>query len=379
MKKFFNIIPAICIGILILSACVRPSDSNDNVSMVIGTYTDTGSHGIYSYSFDQQIGKFRVLDSLKAVNPSYLIFSQTGQNIYAANEVEDSQAGVSSISFDKTTGGMTLLNGEPTGVGSPCYLATNGKIVVTANYSGGSVSVFPIDSTGKLKPASQTFYGGMGGPDSTRQEAPHVHCVIFTPEGKYLLASDFSADRILFYEVFNEGDSIQPAMDENGEQKFVKVNPDSGPRHMIFDKSGRHAYVIGELSGDVTVFDYDNGNLTVRQVVEGDPYKGRGSADIHLSPDGRFLYTTNRLKGDGIATFAVDQSTGELTPKAYQLTGPHPRNFNITPNGKYLLVACRDNNTIEVFQRNEETGILIRTDTKISVPKPVCIQFEPEN
>lgn len=370
MKKLF--FTAILMSLL---SCSKHSSTSAYVAMVVGTYTDTGSNGVYSLVFDQENGTFTILDSIKAINPSYVIFSEDGSKLYCVNEVENNEAGVSAIDFDKTTGGFAYINGEPTGSGAPCYLSTNGKLLVAANYGGGSMAVFPLSSEGNILPIDTLYYGSMGGPDSIRQEAPHVHCAEFSVDGKYLYASDFSADRILCFEVVNDGTKIVPMIDESGEQISIPVVPDYGPRHIIFDKNGKHAYVIGELSGFITVFDYQDGKLIQKQVVDGDPYDGRGSADIHLSPDGRFLYTSNRLKGDGITVFSVDDQTGELTEKGYQLTGPHPRHFNITPNGKYMLVACRDSNEIEVYQRDIDTGLLSPTENKINILKPVCVQF----
>lgn len=362
---------------LCLCSCTKLPPANDDVSMVIGTYTDSGSYGIYSVSFDQETGTYTMLDSIKAVNPSYLIFSADSTIIYAVNEVDDNQGGVSSIKYDKANGTFNLLNGTATGSGAPCYLATNGRILATANYGGGSLTVFPIAENGTVLPVDTLYVGSVGGPDSTRQESPHVHCVEFTPDGKYLFASDFSADRLLAFEVVEEGHKLIPLLNEKGDQVVVPVESDYGPRHIIFDESGKHAYVIGELSGKVTVFDYNDGRLTQKQIIDGDPYDGRGSSDIHLSPDGRYLYTSNRLKGDGINIFEVNTETGELTQAGYQLTGPHPRHFNITPNGKWMLVACRDSNEIEVYAIDKKTGLLSPTDTRITIPKPVCVQFLP--
>ena len=367
MKKILFLLLAVSV-----LSCAKKSDP---VLMLVGTYTNTGSQGIYSYSFDQENGVYRLLDSIKAVNPSFLVFSADSSKIYSVNEIDDSIGAVSAFVFDKSTGAFSEINSVPTTAGAPCYIATNGKIVVTANYGGGSLTVFPLTDDGSLLPLDTLYAGAIGGPDSTRQEAPHVHCVEFSPDGNYLFASDFSADRILCFEVTDAGKKIIPLLGEDGEQVTVPVQSDYGPRHILFDHSGKHAYVIGELSGLITVFDYDNGTLTEKQVVDIDPYDGRGSADIHFSPDGRLLYASNRLRGDGISVSKVDETTGTLSASGYILTGRHPRHFNITPNGKFLLVACRDINEIQVFTLDPSNGLPERTDETISVPAPVCVQF----
>ena len=366
-----------CVFILcsLISCGGKVEQSSDQISMIVGTYTGTGSEGIYSLSFDQENGNFRMLDSLKAVNPSYLIFNSEENIIYTVNEVENDEAGLSAVGFDKSNGKLTLINGVATDSGAPCYIATNGNIVATANYGGGSLTLFPLAMDGRLLPRDTIIYGNIGGPDSTRQETPHVHCVEFTPDGNYLLATDFSADRLMVFKISDDGKQLECVENENGDSYTVPVMSDYGPRHIIFDKTGKHAYVIGELSGMITLFDYQDETLVSKQVIDADPYDGRGSADIHLSPDGQFLYASNRLKGDGISIFAVNPDSGELSEIGYQLTGKHPRHFNITPNGKYLLVACRDNDNIEIFLRNPETGLLSDTGRRINIPMPVCVQF----
>ena len=211
------------------------------------------------------------------------------------------------------------------------------------------------------------FLGTTGGPDLTRQDMPHVHCACFTPDGKYALATDFSADRILSYRLIGQ------KVIANGVASSVSA--DSGPRHLIFSKDGRFAYLMSELSGKVTLFRYAEGRLERLQEIVSDSVGARGGADIHLSPDGRFLYSSNRLKAEGIAIFAVDTQTGLLTRIGDQPTAAHPRQFNITPNGQYLLCCCRDSDKIQVFRRDMQTGLLTDTHKDIPVSKAVCVQF----
>ena len=151
----------------------------------------------------------------------------------------------------------------------------------------------------------------------------------------------------------------------------------SGPRHLTFAPNGNYAYLINELSGTVIAFEYKDGNLKEIQTIAADTVGAKGSGDIHISPDGKFLYASNRLKADGIAIFRIDSENGKLTKTGYQLTGVHPRNFIITPNGKYLLVACRDSNAIQVYERDADTGLLTDIQKDIKVDKPVYIKFVP--
>lgn len=371
MKK--SIIAILCAAML--AACTETESESRKLTIIAGTYTDTGSAGIYSLCFDTETGEAALIDSCRIANPSYLTISDDGTRIYAVSELEEGGGGAAAIAFDKDNGSFRLLNVQPAHGDSPCYISTNGQAVVTANYMGGSMSVFSIAADGSLEPVSAVCNGTAGGPDPERQATPHVHCAVFAPDDKHLYASDFSADRLLCFDV--DGSSISPSLDSDLQQLSVPVASDSGPRHLIFNEEGTHAYLIGELSGAVTVFDVTQGLLTPKQTIDADPYDGRGSADIHLSPDGRFLYASNRLKGDGIAVFAVDGATGMLTEAGYCYTGPHPRHFNITPDGRWLLCACRDSNAIEIYELDPENGIPAATGRTIELRKPVCVQFVP--
>ena len=361
------------ISLIIMAVALLTACGGDELKIVVGTYTDAGSYGLYSLSFDTRSGEARLLDSCQTINPSYLTFSRNGKHIYAVSELGSSNAAVYALRFDKRSGAFTPVNTTLAGGTDPCYISTNGKIVVTADY-GGTLSVYPIASGGGLKSVKNVFNGSTGGPDSLRQSEPHIHCAEFSHDGKRLFVSDFSADRILCFDV-KRGRRVRPSVAEDGQQLVVSVAPDSGPRHIVFDRKGRHAYVIGELSGAITVFDVEDNMLTARQTIDADPYDGRGSADIHISPDGRYLYASNRLKGDGIAIFGIDPRSGELTEAGYQHTGSHPRHFNITPDGRYLLCACRDDNAIEIYERDRTSGLLTPTGRSIRLSKPVCVQF----
>jgi len=353
---------------LSLTACQPTSQAPDEVAMLVGTYTGKGSEGIYTFRFDQANGKATLLDSTQVVNPSYVIPSEDGKLVYAVTETSDSTAALNAYRFDKQTGKLAYLNTELTFGEDPCYVATNGKIAVTANYTGGSMTVFPLNADGSLGRMDTLFCGTIGGPDLSRQNSPHVHCTYFSPDGKYIFATDFSADRILRFDI--TADAVRPIES----QAITTLEADYGPRHITFSPDGTHAYVVGELSDNITVMDYANGVLTPKQVINGCDAGGRGGADIHLTPDGKFLYASHRLKEDGLSIFSV-AADGTLTKVGYQLTGIHPRNFNITPNGKYLLCACRDSNVIQVYEINGKTGLLKDTKQDIRISQVVCVKF----
>ena len=353
------------LAIMLLTGSAK---GQQTINLLVGTYTDGSSCGIYSYRFDQTTGRVvGLLDSLPLRNPSFLTVSPDRHHVYAVSETNDQSASLYTIQFNADNGKLKLLGSTPTQGEDPCYVEADRQLVLTANYSGGSMSVFSLNPDGSRTTLAALFQGGTGGPDLSRQKTPHVHCARFTPDGHYILATDFSADRILSYKRNDTTVTV------NGEACYVRT--DDGPRHLIFSNDGRYAYLMSELSGKVSVFSYAEGRLKQLQTIVSDSVGARGGADIHLSPDGQFLYASNRLKADGIAIFKVDASTGLLTKIGYQPTGLHPRHFNITPNGRFLLCACRDSNKIQVFSRNQETGLLSDTHQDIPVSKAVCVQF----
>lgn len=364
---------AVFAAVMVLAAAC--SGNGDQLTLLVGTYTGSGSEGIYVYKFDQAKGRLvHPADSIteapgsygkvKVDNPSFLIAPESGV-VYAVSEMDDSTACLNAFTFDKTSGKFTLINSMPTGSPDPCYVSTNGKLVLTADY-GGSLSAFPIASGGGLR-QPQVLAGTVGGPDPKRQAVPHVHCAYFTPDGQHVLESNFSADNIVEYDV--AGDSLVST------GTFFPLNADYGPRHITFSPDGKTCYVIGELSGDITVFQYNpDGMMLKKQVIKADPGEARGSADIHTSPDGKFLYASIRLQNDGISIFKIGDD-GMLSPAGFINTGKHPRNFDITPNGRFLLCACRDSDMIQIFRRNTRTGELKDTGRRIHLSKPVCIVF----
>ena len=344
--------------------------------LLIGTYTsDEGSKGVYVHRFNTDTGSSDSISMVEASNPSYLAISPTQDYVYAVGEGQNS--GVYSFSFDRNSGSLIPINFQPTLSSGPCYITIDksGKNVYTANYGGGSITSFQVNADGSLTAATSVLSFEGSGPDTTRQESPHLHSVMFTSTGDYLFAADLGSDRLYRLSTTNSPFEGQPSIDERS-LKVFDMPPGTGPRHFAFHPtSNKYLYILGELSGEVLVYDYDNGDITHKQTVIADSVGARGSADIHISPDGRFLYSSHRLQADGIAIFSINAHDGTLTKVGYQPTARHPRNFVITPNGKYLLVAGRDDNKIQVFEINKETGLLTNTNQDILIDKPVCVKL----
>lgn len=381
MRK--HILMSLCAGSLLLGACAGKGEQKMSVSqepdtllMLVGSYASADQEGIKTYRFNQETGEAVLASTLSGIeNPSFLVPTEDGTHVYAVGETEKGFT-ANALAFDTLTAGLTLLNSQSTGGASPCYITVSpdGKFVLTANYMGANITVFPRLADGKLGEGHVISFQGKGA-DKERQEQPHLHCVYFTPDGKLLLANDLGLDRIHAFPVKQTSGTKGTDLLDEAAAFDIELAPGSGPRHTCFDKQGKHAYLLTELSGEVVVWTYDGKTLTQQQVIKADTVGAKGSADIHLSPDGKFLYASNRLQADGVAIFKVSPSDGTLTKVGYQLTGIHPRNFTITPNGKYLLVACRDTNEIQVFARDMETGLLQDIGKTIHTDKPVCLQW----
>lgn len=349
--------------------------AGNDLTMIVGTYTDQStSDGMYVYRFDQQHGKLRAVDSVKAGNPSFLAVA--GTHVYAVSEYDDGRQGIGAYSLDRSSGSLRLIGSQRCGTlatrqgnkmpgAAPCNVMVYGGHVVTSNYNGGDISVFPIAADGSLGSESQYFdmyRDGMG-------DVSHIHCCHMSPDRRHMFAADLGNDCIWRFDV-GSGEAFlsSPAV-------AYSAPKGTGPRHFVFNGRGNVAYLLGELDGSVTVLGCSGGSLRELQRLQASQTRTAGSADIHLSPDGKFLYASHRLKDEGVSVFAVDASSGLLTKVGFQPTAAHPRNFAITPNGKYLLVACRDGNVIEVYRRDARTGLLTNTGRDIRLGKPVCIQF----
>lgn len=343
--------------------------------MLAGTYTSGGSEGIYVCKFNPANGKIVKVDSIKTSNPSYLSVSPDDKFVYAVNEdgKDDNGGAVTAFSFDKKAGKLKMLNSQLSGGDHPCFVETDnsGRWVVVGNYSSGTLSVLPVKDDGRLGEKIQTIKHEGSGPDAKRQDKPHVHCTRFSPDNKWLLVADLGIDKIMIYSFDSKNGRLTKS-----EQEFAASDPGSGPRHITFHPSGKYAYLIEEMSGTVVTLKYNEGRLERMQRVSllPDGFSGRiGAADIHISPEGKFLYASNRGDANDISVFRIEEN-GELRfSSRHSVMGKGPRNFTIDPTGRFLLVANQQSDEIIVFKIKKEDGSLIPTDNSLPMDSPVFV------
>lgn len=357
-----------------ISTVVQPPVSK--TYMIVGTYTSKGkSQGIYVYDYDKKTGSTKLVSTILTDDPSYIALSPNKKFIYAVKEVMPGKVpALASFSFNETNGTLTYINEQGTNGAGPCYTAVDhtGKWAVAGNYGGGSFSIFPIKENGSLAPALSTMQHRGNGPNKDRQDKPHVHCTYFNEQNNKLYVPDLGIDKISVYD-FNEKNGTATM------QKPIETLAGAGPRHFIIHPNNKYAYYIEELGGHVVALQIDKDPYKQLQRIstlsKGDS-SFAGSADIHISPDGNFLYASNRAEHNNIAIYKLDKKTGRLDFLQHQSTmGLTPRNFNIDPDGNFLLVANQNSDNIVVFSRNKKTGLLMDTGQRIPVGNPSCIKF----
>ncbi|RFZ81716.1 lactonase family protein [Mucilaginibacter terrenus] len=373
MKRLLLIV-ALLSPVIVLAQKTMPK----TFDLVVGAYTKGSSKGIAVYRFYAETGRVAYLSQIDGVsNPSYLCISSNNKFVYAVNENDEGE--VSAFSFEPKTGALKFINKVSTLGGAPCYVSIDKaqKSLFVANYSGGNIAVLPLNEDGSIAPAVQTIRDPGHGPNAARQEKAHVHTAVLSPDEKYVFYTDLGTDKINVTKYKAKKDNpLTPA-----KPAFYSIAPGGGPRHIDFSADKKHLYLIQEMGSAVTVFDYDNGKLTQKQTVTllPDGFTGStGAADIHVSPDGRFLYASNRGDANDITVFSINQENGELTFIDRKPSGgKSPRNFVIDPTGSFLLVANQNSDNVFVYRIDKNTGKLMQAVSRLDIGSPVCLKFAP--
>jgi 6-phosphogluconolactonase len=353
----------------------------------VGTYTEEGSKskGIYAYRYDAASSEITPLGLVvETTNPSFVALHPNGRFLYAVNELGNykgpNSGGVSAFSIDHVTGKLTFLNEVASRGADPCYITVDktGKYVLVANYTGGSVAVFPVLADGKLGEASGFVQHAGHGTDPKRQEGPHAHSIDLSADNRFAMVDDLGLDELLVYKLDSAKGSLTP-----NDPPFTKLDAGSGPRHFALRPDGKFAYVVSEMGHTVTAFSNDAaaGKLQVLQTITTLPkdFTGRNDdAEIQMHPSGKFLYASNRGE-DTIVVYTIDGAKGTLTHVAsFPTGGKEPRSFEIDPTGSLLFAENQKSDNIVVFRIDRKTGSLTPTGKVLEVGSPVCLKFVAE-
>lgn len=337
----------------------------------VGTYTKKDSKGIYKYALSKE-GKLQNLGLVAAItNPSFLAKSKDEKTLFAVEETNENGTGfISSYEIKKDT--LKFLNKQKTGGAHPCFVAVNkDNYLLTANYTGGNIGVLKADKKGNIAPLS-FVQQHIGKGTTANQKTPHAHSAWFHPTKDEIISADLGTNELWFSTLNTTKNELVFTA-----QKKLKMAEGAGPRHLTFHPNTKWIYVLNELNNTVSLVKEKNDTYFVEASISTLPndFKATSSAaDIHISKDGKFLYTSNRGH-DSIAIFEVNSENGALTAVGYQsVLGKNPRNFSLSPDETFLLVANQDTDNIISFKRDAATGKLTFV-AEVSAPMPVCILF----
>lgn len=361
--------------LIVLFCLVGLFTSAQNYYLYIGTYTRASSEGIYMYQFNSNTGDLTPVSIAKVfTNPSFLSISADHRFLYALGGMKGDS--VRSFAIEQPSHHLRFLNAQSIAPGSGAahlQVDETGKWLITGNYGSGGITVLPVLPDGSIGTAVQNIQLQGKSIDPERQDKPHVHSINISPDNKYVFVPDLGTDKIMTYTLNQQTGQLIAA-----DHPYTTVTAGSGPRHFTFHPNGKFAYVIQEMYSTITAFNYKKGSLTAFQTVQTLPadYTGRKwSADIHISPDGKFLYGSNRAH-ESLVIFRINPKNGSLTFVGHEsVRGKTPRNFVIDPTGNFILVANQDSNNITVFKRDKQTGKLMYTGKEISVSQAVCLKF----
>ncbi|MEI7828837.1 MAG: lactonase family protein [Prolixibacteraceae bacterium] len=376
MQKIFFVFELLLIS---LTSVAQPQTSGNERHFYVGTYTDSGSEGIYRFGIDTISGKLHSNGlAILSENPSYLAFSKDGKNLLSVRETSDEKnqsMGFVELFKVDDAGNLSSVNKVSSGGAHPCHVAINEEgSVVASNYTGGNIALMRIESSGELSEVLSSDQHIGQGPIKGRQEKPHVHSALFEPKGKRIFVADLGIDQVKVYTIDKSSFTLKPY-----KYPEIKLPPGSGPRHMAIHPNGKILFIANELSSSVSVVQLlDNGGFKIVESIStlpADFLQPNTCADIHLSPAGNFLYVSNRGM-NSLAIYSVSEKDFKIKLIGHEDTkGEMPRNFTLTPEGDFLLVANQNTNNIVAFRRNETTGLLSYTD-QINAYKPVCLLFK---
>ncbi len=368
----------LCLVVLLCLLCTFVAIGQEYIGYV-GTYTHTGSEGIYKFRFNATTGEMSGLElAAKTNDPSFLVIDNQARFLYSVNEFsnfENQPSGAISVfAIDRGSGRLDFRQQIASLGADPAHVSLDrsNRYLLVANYTSGNVAVIPIGQDGQLGPHSAFVQDSGSSVNKERQQGPHAHFIQTTADNRFVLVTDLGIDKVLVYRFDARAGSLSEA-------QSVTLEPGAGPRHLAF-ASGKSVYVLNELKSAISVFTFDsvNGAMRLKQTISTLPQSFSGNntaAEIAVDSKSRFLYVSNR-GDDAIVQFRIDPRNGRLAKVArFSTGGKAPRHFEIDPSGRWLLVANQNSNDIRVFRISSHDGRLISMPESLKVFSPVCIRF----
>lgn len=369
--------------LLLLFFAVSVSQFSQAQLLHVGTYSVRDSEGIYTLRFDPKTGKFTPVATMRNErSPSFLAISPKGKTLYAVNEADGAGAtragAISAYQRDPKTGALIFLNEKSAFGRGPCHISIDktGRWAIISNYVSGNWLVYGLLPDGSLGELTDSLSFAGSGPNTSRQERPHVHSATISADNRFVYIADLGTDKLHCYNLNAQTGKLTP-----NAVPVIDVKPGSGPRHFTIHPNGRFAYLAEELTSSVAVLSRDpkTGSLTLMQdqvpSLPADFASENTHADIHTDPAGRHLYVSNRGH-NSLSIFAIN-ADGTVKLIGHQpVNGAKPRNFMVHPSGQFILVANQDTDNIVVFRRDPKTGLLTETGEQAKVPSPVCLKME---
>ncbi|MBI3865792.1 MAG: lactonase family protein [Planctomycetia bacterium] len=358
------------------------SSNAEEPLVFISAFADGDAAAIHAFQLDRKAGALKPVHRTTGVeHPFFLALSRNGKFLYSIHArqfggTESEQ--VAAYELVGRTGELKLLNRQSARGTAACYLDVDSKggTVLVANYSSGNIAALPVKADGSLGEAATFIQHTGSSVNPARQKEPHAHCIVVSPDGRFAYVADLGLDQVLSYRLDAPSAKLTP-----NRQPYARTPPGAGPRHLTFHPNGKHVYVINELSNSVTLFDYepDAGILQEKQTISTLPKDFDGTshcADLKITPNGRFLYGTNRGH-DSIAAYRIADDGRLMLIAIEPSLGKGPQNLGIAPGGELLLCANMPGNNVAVFRIDERSGKLTAVGSPVEIPGPSCIMILP--
>ena len=370
--------------VIFLVSTMRPlsqsSASADEPLVFITAFAAGDKGAIQAYRWDQKVGTLKSVHTTSGVeNPFFLALSPNRTVLYSIDAKtfggkEDEQ--VAAYEVLGRSGELKLLNRRSTYGTASCYLDATAEALLIANYSTGNVASISLNQDGSLGDGAYVHQHSGSSIDPVRQKQPHAHCIVVSPDKRFAFAADLGLDQVLSYRRQVGSFGL-----ERNQPPFAKSPAGSGPRHLTFHPNGKQVYVINEIGNSVSVFDYnaESGVLTDKQTISTLPSHFNGTsycADLKITPNGRFLYGTNRGH-DSIAAYRIGDDGLLALIGIEPSLGKGPQNLAIAPNGELLLCANMPGNNVAMFRIDSQTGGLKSVGEPIGMTSPSCIMVLP--